>query len=75
MDTLLDQINTEKLFAIAWRIASEETVAEAKAFVALVNEAAKLVIKAGLRIRGEQSRFLSDPDTKIVDRIIEEYER
>ena len=73
MNELFEQLDTEQLFGIAWRIVNEETVSEAKAFATLVKQAADLVVKSGKRIMGVASRDLNDPDAEKIERIIKDY--
>lgn len=77
---MLEQINVEKLFAIAMRVVSYDSVDDVRAFAQAVQQAAALVIKAAYRIAGigpqdgvDDTRAL-DPDAETVDRIVEEYE-
>lgn len=48
----IPQINADKLFAIAWRLVSNETVADVRDLVAKIHEAANIVVAAATRIAG-----------------------
>lgn len=65
-------LDTEKLFAIAMRVVSNETVEEVHQFAALVKKAADLVVKSGVRIvTGEAPRSLETAAQ--VELIVAEY--
>jgi len=66
-------LDTDRLFAIAKRAVSHETVTSAEAFAALITKAADVAVKAGLYIiTGEQSRDFRDRAT--VNQVIAEYD-
>lgn len=75
MKQYLKDLDAEKLFAIAWRICSDETVDETQELALLIKRAAELVIKAGQRILGIETRAIDDPDADLVGRIVEEYRK
>jgi len=69
-------IDTARLFAIAERLISVETVQDIETFRLKVQEAATIVTEAALRILGYQSRaILRDSTRAAVARAIELYQQ